>query len=545
MAEWDRLYDEAIAAGSGRIRSLPGVVVGFHSTIDGLKRVTGEELRRWLDSEPGLTAEVARLLDPEAGHREAPVVSLKEIRTPAELLAALLDCMARGKARQLMIRNEGTFEWALRRIGYDRLRMGGTSGNMANALAPLGLERVLVYAHPLSMQLANLFVDRPNLFVLDRGRLVSPRQAAAENGKTTIRALHWVLEFGREEGFLRPTLSGAEGLAQSPPDQEVEPMPLGRVRWEKSATPRANRFIAAWNPENNRLRVNQEFAAGLLELGELFSHFIVSGFHLLSETYPDGTTYEECLAGVASLLCQLRARHPHLLLHYEFASIASPAIRRGVVEEILPRVDSLGLNEVELVAILHDLGEDELAQGLEAADAEAGKAAAAGQVAAPPVELLLPALARVAEVAGLRRIHLHNLGYYLALVRPKAQERPGTGKAAELLEIARQTREGLLFAAALAAVRATRGEVKDPGEATAALEVPISPVGLHGVNHLTDLVDAGLVETLAGGDVGEGLFSYHEFAGAFVPTRVVAEPLFTVGLGDLISAVAFITGMAG
>lgn len=516
-ADWNRWYREAIAEGVRRVRELPGVVLGFHSTIDGLKKVEAGSLQEWLGSVPELAEQVAELLTADQTGT-ARVAALREIRSPAEMLAALLDCMARGKARQLMIRSEETFQWALQHVGYDRLRMGGTSGNMANALAPLGYPRVVVYAHPLSTKLAELFVDRPNLSVLAGGELVSPRVAAVRQSSTEIKALHWVFEFERDQPFSYPRLKN------------------GVLHWEESRTPRANRFIAAWNPENNQLRVHPDFATSLLEVGSGFTHFIISGFHILSETYPDGSTYRECLQGVASFLERVRSRYPHLLLHYEFASIASPLIRRGVVEEILPRVDSLGLNEVELIAILRDLGEEQLAAGLEAADAAAGRAAAAGEVATPPLEILLPGLVRVAEAGRLRRIHLHNLGYYLCLVRPGQGQRDG----GNWQEAVKEARSGLLFAAALAAVRAAQGDLTDPGQAQDALEVPLSQVGLRGVERIAQLATKGAVRP--DGAETPGVFSFQGWQGVLVPTRVVPRPLFTVGLGDVISATAFLTG---
>ena len=64
-------------------------------------------------------------------------------------------------------------------------------------------------------------------------------------------------------------------------------------------------------------------------------------------------------------------------------------------------MDSLGLNEVELCAILRDRGEDELAQEVES------------RTSLLPV---LRALERLADSTGLRRIQLHDLSYYLTLV---------------------------------------------------------------------------------------------------------------------------------
>ena len=71
---------------------------------------------------------------------------------------------------------------------------------------------------------------------------------------------------------------------------------------------------------------------------------------------------------MADYLGQLKEAAPHLKQHYEFASIASPKIRQGIVDLILPHVDSLGLNEVELCALLRNIGRASLAEDIEAQD---------------------------------------------------------------------------------------------------------------------------------------------------------------------------------
>ena len=101
-----------------------------------------------------------------------------EINTPRDFVIGLFTSFSRGKALQLMIRQESVFNWILEKLGYDYLRMGGTSGNMANSLSPLGFPMV-VYANPLTRELAELFVERPNLKVLAAdGTLKAPKEAA-------------------------------------------------------------------------------------------------------------------------------------------------------------------------------------------------------------------------------------------------------------------------------------------------------------------------------------------------------------------------------
>lgn len=469
LANWESLYETALPAAKSSLKSIPGVILGFHSTIDGLKRVEPAQLEEILAADPQLLNEVKCRLG------STPL----EIQTPADLLVGLFNSLQRGKALQLMIRNETTANWAMEHLGYDNLRMGGTSGNMANSLAPLPLSRILVYANPLTREQAELFVDEPNLFVINQeGHLQSPRAAWQGEG---IYAIHWIFEYPR-------------GLRVKLGDTVLE-------------SPRANRFIAAWNPINNKLQLEEKFTRYLPQIASDFSHFIVSGFHILSENYPDGTTWKDYLVPVAQFLRDVKNAQPHLRLHYEFASIASRAIRQGIIDHILPTVDSLGLNEVELCAILRDHNEEKLASEIE------GKSS---------IVAVLQGLERLADRTGLRRIQLHDLGYYLTIVDSGYATAP-------------RTRTGMLFAATLAASRSSLGRVGSWEEIADGLKVPLA----EGTSErLTALVRELGTDDLASTGIG----SRHGRHVVFIPTRVVARPVLTVGLGDLISSSAFILG---
>ncbi len=469
QTNWQTLYETALDKSFPALESIPGVIFGFHSTIDGLKRVVPEEIEKVLKENPALEEEVSRRL----GTLPA------EIRTPADLLVGLASSLQRGKALQLMIREEAVYQWVMDNLGYDQIRMGGTSGNMTNFMAPLPLSQILVYANPLTKEQAELFVDSENLFVINQdGELEHPHKAWRGEG---IFAIHWIFEYPK-------------GLKLRIGDKVLE-------------SPRANRFIAAWNPINNKLQIEANFQKCLPRLLPDFSHFVVSGFHILSENYPDGTTWLDYLRPVAQFLRELKKEHSHLRFHYEFASIASGAIRKGIVDYILPTVDSLGLNEVELCAILRDRGEDDLAQEVE------------NHTSLVPV---LRALERLADSTGLRRIQLHDLGYYLTLV--DADYASGE-----------QTRDAMLFAATLAASRSTIGRVGTPEEIRGGLDVPMAEQLFPLMAELAqELEQEKFMETGIAAKNGRNII--------LVPTKIVAKPVLTVGLGDLISSSSFILG---
>lgn len=468
-SNWETLYQNAVHKNFPALESVPGVIVGFHSTIDGLKRVIPEEIERILSEDPTLEEEVIRRLG----------TIPSEIRTPADLLVGLASSLQNGKALQLMIREKATYEWVMQHLGYDEIRMGGTSGNMANSLAPLPLPKILAYANPLTREQAELFVDSANLFVINQtGNLEHPHTAWQGEG---IYAIHWIFEYPK-------------GLKLTIGDTVL-------------TSPRANRFIAAWNPVNNKLQIEANFAKHLPGLLDEFSHFIVSGFHILSETYPDGTTWLDYLRPVARFLRETKKTHAHLQFHYEFASIASSAIRQGIIDHILPTVDSLGLNEVELCAILRDQDEQKLARDIETHTSMAA---------------VLRGLERLADRTGLRRIQLHDLGYYLALVDAEFTD-------------GEKCRDGMLFAATLAASRSTIGKVGSYEDILAGLDVPLADKTTERLTALAEeLGSPSFIETGIGSKNGRHV--------VFVPTKVVAKPVLTVGLGDLISSSSLILG---
>ena len=469
QVNWDSLYERAVHNNRANLESVPGVVLGFHSTIDGMKRVNPAEIEKILAEDSALAKEVISRLG------TIPA----EIRTPADLLVGLLNSLQNGKALQLMIREETTYTWIMEHLGYDNIRMGGTSGNMANSLAPLPLPRILVYANPLTKEQAELFVPSDNLFVINpSGKLESPQSAWQGEG---IYAIHWIFEY-------------PQGLKLRIGDTVIE-------------SPRANRYIAAWNPINNKLQIEENFMKHLPAIAGGFSHFIVSGFHILSEKYPDGTTWETYLKPVARFLRETKKTHTDLRFHYEFASIASSAIRKGIVDHILPTVDSLGLNEVELCAVLRDQGEPGLAQDIEKHSSMAA---------------VLRGLERLADRTGLRRIQLHDLGYYLTLVDSEYT----TGE---------QCRDGMLFGATLAASRSTIGKVGTWEEILTGLNVPLAKGAEERLQALAE--ELGCEEF-----VNTGVGSKNGRHIVFVPTKVVEKPVLTVGLGDLISSSAFILG---
>jgi len=471
MPSWETLYRNAYERGVERIRALKGVACAFHSVLDGLIRLTPEMLHSLLEANPSLKPAALK-----GRQGDIPL----EITSPEDFIQGLFGSLAQGAALQRMIRSEATYRWALKTFGTGQLRLGGTSGNMARSLSPLGIP-ITVYANPLTQELAELFGDDESLSVIVKEKdgfvLRRPKQAAQESG---VFAIHWILEYSADFAM---ELDGAI----------IRPG-------------RANRYIPSWNPRNNQFRMSRDFAEGFLSLIDSYSHLLFSGFHILSERYPDGSTCADVVRPLSDYLRRVLEKAANLKIHLEFASIASSKVRDAVLEHIVPNVHSLGCNETELPLLIGNLGGAALGEKLR------------GQ---PTAMDFCQALALVLRETGLERIHFHNLGYYLCM-----EKAPWTSPST--------SRDALLLAAIMAAARAKNGLFSCLGDIEAGLSQTVSEAGMEQLHLMAD----GLGQTSIR---EEGLGTCEGFALSVIPTKVVKNPLFTVGLGDTISAGAFLT----
>lgn len=361
---------------------------------------------------------------------------------------------------------------------------------MANALAPLPLQTILVYAHPLTRPLADLFSDSDNLYVAaeERGQVVlkHPREAAQGD---EVRAIHWGFEY-------------AAGTTVRVGDRAL-------------TAPRASRFYPCWNPVNNRLRLSETFTRFLLQRACDLSHILVAGYQVLSPDYPDGRTCLDYLLPTLDFLKALQQANPGLRLHFECDTIPGDPIRRAVLNHVLPIVDSLGLNEVELDYFIKDMRGEKL-----------GELGGAGSAA-----YYLDGLIQLADRTGLPRIHFHNFGYYLCVERPDRCD-------------PERTRQALVLSAVIAADRARTGGVTGTASFDRVRDVPLSDEGIEQMDALSRRIGApARTHPDRSGDfLGTGWAEYRGYHLTYLPTRVVRTPLLTVGLGDTISAVAFLTG---
>ena len=212
-----------------------------------------------------------------------------------------------------------------------------------------------------------------------------------------------------------------------------------------------------------------------------------------------GDDYEAAFQRVAEHIRLLRSGNPNITIHLELTSTQDMMKLEKVLDFIVRKVDSVGLNEAELMDILDCLG-------------HIPHRGALGHV-----EGMLAIMG-----LGPSRVHMHTMDYYLCKTRGK--EEPA--------------RDGMLYGALVAAAAAYRGGIPGLKDLQASMRIPVSE---RGVNMLKAFEQVWLQQDsdeLATKGYLEG------FGLAAVPAKVVPAPRGTVGLGDMISSASLAAELA-
>lgn len=477
IQDWEKHYEDAYLTITRSLKDVRGVFVAYNSNIDAIKHVNEEEVRKLVD-----------LLGCSA-IQEQVVQYPREIMNPVDLMARLVISMRDGKAAEVPTYTTDIHEWLQGNLGFDRARMGGQAGIMSNLLANLGVQNVITYVPWLSKEQAEYFSDSPNL-----------RHPAMENGKLVLRhprevynndlkpKVNWILEFSKGT---RVCCSG-----------------------ECFMVPRDNRLIISSRPDWIHIDMNNELYERLPQIRQKIDGALLAGYQMIKEEYEDGTTYHDYVEKAVSVISRLKECNPQMQVHVEFTSIQNKVIRKAILTEIVKKhATSLGLDTVEVANALNVLGYEELAFAVMSKDERSVIALYEGAV-------------RLLNDLQLQVVNIHSLGHYISLISPNHP-----------VDVEGH-RDALLFASVLAATQAFIGHINSIEDTQEGLKVPV-----YGRGH-EDL--ASLAEYL----VRKGVCTMKEFENGcvnalghnlvIVPTKVVDRPVGTVGIGDAISAGAFV-----
>nr|XP_020481113.1 ADP-dependent glucokinase isoform X2 [Monopterus albus] len=269
-------------------------------------------------------------------------------------------------------------------------------------------------------------------------------------------------------------------------------------QWGSTQAPQANRFIFSHDVSNGEMSSLETFVASLEEFQP--DLVVLSGLHMMEGQGRE--LWEERLKEAVSAISEIRKDIP---IHLELASMTDKDYMNSIMQEVMPIVSSIGLNEQELLFL------SQAGQGPHA-DLAAWKGI-------PDVSQVSDILFWVLEQYGrsdplseadFTRIHFHTLAYHiLATV-----DGYWGNQAAAVMAGARVASSQ---ACGLDSVDVSKVELKAPLEFYSSHTEPREKLSLN---------PAKPVIVWRRGNI-----TFH-----FTPVLVCKQPLRTVGLGDAISS---------
>ena len=481
IEEWENCYSTAFSNITDILGNIRGIFVAYNSNVDAIKHVSEKDIRK-LISIVGAKVVQQRVA-------EYP----REIQDPVDLVARLVIAMRDGKAAEVPTYTTDIHQWLMDNMVFDKARMGGQAGIISNLLANLGLNNVITYVPWLSREQAEYFVDTPNLKypVIEDGvlKLRHPIEAYDINQRPKV---NWILEFSK--------------------GTKVE------CAEEKFEVPRNNRLIISSRPSWLRIDMSKHLYDQIPQMNGVIDGAILAGYQMIKEEYEDGTTYHDYVDRAVKVIERLKEGNPDMRIHVEFTSIQNKLIRTTILKDIVYKhVSSLGLDTVEVANALNVLGHEELAYAVISKGENSISALYEGAV-----KLLCE--------LKLERVHIHSLGFYICVA---SRDFPLSVE---------EHRDALMFSSTLAAAQALHGGISNLWEAESGLNVPIYKRGYNDLEQLEKYLVRRDVCT--GMEFEDGCICALNHDLIVIPTKVVPDPVATVGIGDTISAGAFVAILA-
>lgn len=454
--EWLDKY-KLVPAILAKVKDVKTAATAFNTNIDAVLKISGRKIEALIEK-TGLN-----LADLE-NNRET------KLNSGADVVRGIFKCFCRGIAEEWITEDKKVYDWMSENIGYDRLQMGGQGGIVANVLAVAGVQKVYAHTNSLPKLQAEQFLQLENLLSFDEQGKAVP--AYKIDRKTDIPLIHWIIEFDKGDSL---TVGG-----------------------KTFTCPKSNRFIATYDPLNLHLVMDKNFVSFAGK--EKLDYMVLSGFHALTERNNGVSLSKEALPIIKAW------KENGTLVHLEIASTQDIAVRRSIIKNIAPIVDSIGINEREAIDILEVIDEQKLAEECEKDTHSV---------------CLFKALLKIKQALKAPRVQLHLFGLYLTIqdkgfvISPEANLR------------------GMMTAATVAAGKAGTGSVNEAKNLLWAQGREVSDTGLKELEELAAYIgDEKLTKT--------GISCYDGYDIIAVPTILIEKPVTLVGMGDTISSLSLL-----
>jgi ADP-dependent phosphofructokinase/glucokinase len=466
------------------------ILCGYNVNIDSIYRISGAEVSELLK-----TFEETEILE--------KIEKLPEkILAKSDFVAGLAYCMKNGCGAEWLVMERSVFEF-LKNSYFEKslVRMGGNAGIMANALSKLGASRVIPnIAVPSKIQLS-LFSDKAIYFPASEKNC--SEKIDFTDDKYAVSSIqdpiHFVFDFTGGDTFY---LYGTE------------------VR-----IPRENRFIATCDHLNLRLYVNPSFEKYAFEHACELDGAIISGFHLLLESYPDGSSYRSILEERLYQIKHWKGENDKLQIHLELGHFASKEIAVSVFQEFASISDSIGMNEDELATLDHFHG------------------VPGEKILRMEAEAVGDAAYRLASQCGLKKVIIHTREFALTAFKPNFNsiskhvpelDSESVFKSSSLQEMAKRKLEAMKFGINCAGAYAASGRLE--GREFVEKEASKLQESAIGKKQLESFLKA-----FNGQALGQGAYAFKgEYIVCMLPTLLSKFPITTVGLGDTLTAGIFL-----
>ncbi len=467
MSNWEEIYlDFDSNELAQQINQIKGVIVGFNVNIDKIIEVNPEVLRNILSA-----AEYKISYQKEE--------NLTTIDNIEDFFFFLLQAIAGGKADEKLLFSKDVHLWIENEFDIKQTKLGGQAGIMANLLRRMEVKQILLSLPIFDKTLLKLLDSSIQVIVKENNDYtIKPVENVESNETSPI--VHYVFEF--KEGNYTVY------------DQIIE-------------CKRANRFIVSYDLVNSQLKIHKGFYKYSEDNVHHYSLAIVSGFHLVNPNLDPSKTHLDLIKPVSDLIAKWKLSNPELTIHFEVAATEEIQLKAVIISEIIPSVDSIGLNEQELLDFIKII--DSSTYYLLKKEISA-------------VNLFKGLLSLLREYPHLR-IHLHYLGFYLVLSSPITKEQ------------ARKRRKSLIYASIHAAKKVELCETV-LNDISSDFNYTISK---EGKEQLISLDKHLSIEYEGGSDFFKsGYFTATDFTLVGIPSIVAKKPKSLVGLGDTISLIS-------
>ncbi len=447
------------------------ILCAYNVNIDSVYRINGDEISTLIRSMNLDEEDILKKVDDPPGL----------ISSVSDFFSGLIGCMQNGEGAEWIVYKDPVFKF-LKSTFFDRssIRMGGNAGIMANVLSELGADEVIPNVLAPSKTQLSLFSRKSMIIPKEIFRKeVEKKIDSAQNKQINDNRelIHFVFDFDRGD---RLSIAGNE------------------IR-----VPRENRFIATYDTENIKLEIDSGFELYAMRHIHEINGVVVSGFHLLMETYPDSTTYSDRLEKVIMQIRSWKKLNPRLKIHAECGDFSSKEIAYNVFSSLSGSVDSIGMNEDELsmIADIYEIPSKKIKD----MDSKA----------------ILGVTVKIMSLTSHKKIIIHTRDFIISVFK--------NNYSSPEVEI-----ESMDFGIKAAATFAATGKLESRKfvESTVA-DLKESSYGIYQMKKMA--------EHISGTIYGRGLYAIKDdYTVCIVPSILTEKPVSTVGLGDTVSSATFL-----